>query len=241
MKTKLEAALEPLSVDERRTTFRLATGATFGIDHPPHPGEPLDIVRGLLARLAELQAAQNAIHADGDLSEEGKARRLKPVADRYAEALQDAERRMAGFASRVSEIEAQAFAPPRLDKTDIVGALRDFEVRQHVRALSADDRRALMRGLSDQPDVVAAILRSPQDLGALTKAAEKAWAERAAATSEDARTALRARELDAWGREAVASIVKASRTASPMLSREQEVAAAISGRAKPSTKPVLEA
>jgi hypothetical protein len=122
--------------------------------------------------------------------------------------LNGAEQSLVALEAKTEQHAEALYAPPRLDRADVVGGLLDQEIRNHARSLNEKGRAELGRSLQEggRFDALAAILRSPVPLhSALSDAAQAGWhAHIERVNPEGVATVTLGREANEWARRALA-------------------------------------
>lgn len=94
--------------------------------------------------------------------------------------------------------EAALLAPPRLAENDLAGALVDQEIRGFARTLRGDALSRYAASLADQPRHLAAILRSPVPIAAVSEHAAGVWRDSIVAREPQAIPLARTAEAVRW-------------------------------------------
>jgi hypothetical protein len=212
------------ATDAQRTVFKLRSGGVFAVDHPLHVnevGQPVAIVGGVLTALGNLEAATKALAEDETLSDVGRERKLEPIRVALREAVEKASQQVAFLNGEVGKMRAEVFAPPPIDKGDVVTALADQELRGLLRAATAQEARAeLMHLVSSDPRWMAAVIRSPTPMPQFTEIAQRAWVEHAAQTHPEAARTVRHQEATEWAEGTLRQI---SQVLEPVLKPQQSL------------------
>jgi hypothetical protein len=119
-------------------------------------------VNNVVDAIARYNDAVDEAAQDAHLSPEGRAARVAPQRDAAIAAFEAATTGLEKAEADVDALSNEVFAPPALAEGDVVGALRDIEIRQRYYAMPSDQQAALLARPS-APTVLAALLRDPID------------------------------------------------------------------------------
>lgn len=173
--------LEIAGTDTHATRHKLHDGSTLAIVNPPMRGEDVptethvvaEPVRHAANAFAALDLARGAAAKDQTLSDFGRKAKIAGVRTAASEAVQDASAKLDAMAETIERLEAEAYAPPKLEAGDVEGALIDQEIRNYVRGLSGKAQAEYLKSLGAQPRHVAALMRSPVPMGAVSEMATR--------------------------------------------------------------------
>jgi hypothetical protein len=159
---------------------------------------------------AEFDAGMARLKADDSISEVERMRRRLKLVEKAQAARDQIESRFAEAEAEVVAAEKAHYSWQPLPGDDIVGALRDNEIRTALRSMSEEQLapilRSLNEGLADRA-VIEAVLRAPFPMGRLSDFAQNGW--RALRDKEDP---LKRAAIDTvnsrndWGRRIVGAV-----------------------------------
>jgi hypothetical protein len=202
-------------------TVKAASGALLGVlPRPPVPwlfehenpvSAPMSTwaSQKMIETYVELDAETLKLKRDDTVSETERLRRLHLIRKKAETAIEHIE---SGFAKNEGELQAseqQHYAVPALESDDLIGAMRENEIRTVVRGMTDEERGGLMRSLDSGEDrtLLMAILRSPLKSGRLDVLAQNGW--RAIRDREDPEGLSRLnlwKSYNDWGRRIVGAV-----------------------------------
>jgi hypothetical protein len=122
----------------------------------------LGILDSAAAIEAKLQTDHAAIQSDTSRSAQWKSDEARKLATK---AVKDLHKNVLDLKREQRAVDAKRPTVPRLDKSNTVGALEDWEIRQFIRSMpSVSERVAYIHRLDNDGRIVAAIIRSAPDL-----------------------------------------------------------------------------
>ncbi len=198
------AARQP---DDKLTVYELADGSLFPVAGPPRLSdgtygpeiqEAARIVREALGQLASVEGQRRAAAADPALSAVGKRQKVEAMRQVARVGLEMARAELERLKDKTGRREAALLAPPRLADSDLAGALVDQEIRGHARTLRGEALNRYAAGLADNPRHLAAILRSPVPIAAVSDHAAGVWRDSVAVREPQAVPLARAAEAVRW-------------------------------------------
>ncbi|WP_148863274.1 hypothetical protein [Marinobacter fonticola] len=134
------------------------------------------------------------VKSDSDLTPEAKSRRVLASAEQYFNSVAPVVSELSnGMASLAEAAPRMLSAVKPLKETDVVGELRDQELRSFLRTLGPGERQKLVlaMGKGEHSELTAAVLRGPSIVSGLTDDTVKSLNRAGIATSyRDSVTAL---------------------------------------------------
>jgi hypothetical protein len=182
-----KAARQP---DGQVTVYELADGALFPVANPPRLDdqsyaseihEPARIVREALGQLACVDNRRREALADPALSEVGRREKVEEMRRVARVGLEMARAELEKLRGETARLADELHFPPRLAESDLGGALIDQEIRAYARGLRGEALSRYASGLADNPRHLAAIMRSPVPIAAVSDHAVTVWRETVAA------------------------------------------------------------
>jgi hypothetical protein len=199
-----KAARQP---DDRITVYELSDGSLFPVARPPalsdgthgpEVQEPARIVREALGHLASVDGRRREAMADPALSSVGRTQRIEEMRRIARVGLEMARAELEKTRIQAERLEGELFAPPRLAEEDLAGALIDQEIRRYARGLKGEALSRYAAGLAEAPRHLAAILRSPVPLPAVSDHAAGVWRDSVMAGHPRAAPLGRLKEAVRW-------------------------------------------
>ncbi len=130
-----------------------------------------EVQNATLLQFTEQGEAIIKVQQNGDLTPEAKSRYTMNAADAYVSVVGKAVARLnEGMASLADAAPRMLSGVAPLERGDLVGEMRDQELRAIMRGTAGNDRKALMMEINkgDQPSLAAAILRGAPIASGLT-------------------------------------------------------------------------
>jgi hypothetical protein len=204
--------------DDTGFTVKCASGAKLPLfSLPPDPFllevesetlAPLSTwaVQKILETTAEFDSGKTKLDKDDSISDIEKTRRLTKLVQKANDAREHIEGDFAKEEAAAQAFEAAHYSVPPLKADDVVGALRDHEIRNGLRAMPEQELNLFKKGLNSGEDrlILEAVLRSPLKMGRLDEFAQNGW--RALRDREDPqkRAGIDLRKsYNTWGRRIV--------------------------------------
>jgi hypothetical protein len=148
--------------------------ASFAVENPVHVPTPSWAAQHAINTLLKLDHEAVQMKRNQHLSEYGREQAMAPFKDEALKVISAAWKRFDEHRLAINNQELQRYAIPQLDRADVVGYLRDREIRDTIRALG-DKQAGIFEGASKDPELMRSILRSPMKFGALEQLAQKGW------------------------------------------------------------------
>lgn len=204
--------LKEVRSDERMTIYLLANGAQLPVLQPPGWNEGLwqsgrvkgdanevaKLVRDGLSALAVVDTARRQAAADPTLSDIGRVKRAEPLVQPALATVQGASEQLSRITEFADAEEFRVYAPPALQKDDLVGGLIDQELRNYVRSRSSAQKGALMAEMASDLRLLQAVLRAPFSLGQVSEFAGRLWREHVAENHNEAPAVAHLKEMISW-------------------------------------------
>lgn len=244
MTAKWNERLTAVQTDDRRTVYRLRGGAVFAIDHVPHYpeiGGHAQAIANVLKTVGDLDAATREVENDVTLSKVGRDRRLAPLREAAKAGLARGMTEVAEFYATAYAAEERALKPPALAPGDLVGAIRDWELRSALTAAKGPDRAKLIGELANNEHLLAAVIRAPIPIPTFSEMAPQMWREFALKNHPEGQAAAKLVEAAEWAHATLTQILRATdhEYAEPQ-TPEQIAAAATAARAGPPAPVAIE-
>jgi hypothetical protein len=202
-------------------TIKAASGALLGtLPRPPVPwllehdnptSAPIATwaAQKSIEAYAEFDSEIVKLKRDDTISETERLRRLHLIRKKTEDAMAHIELAFAAGEAEVLAAESAHYSWRPLEADDVVGALRDNEIRSGLRTMSESDIAPIMRRVNSGEDraIIEAVLRSPLNMGRFDQFAQSGW--RALRDREDPqkRAGIDLRKsYDDWGRRIVGAV-----------------------------------
>jgi hypothetical protein len=200
---------------------KAAGGATLGVlPYPPSPDllkfeNPTSAPKStwaaqkMIETYVEFEFEQSRIAKDDSISETERIRRMSKLSGKIIDAIEHIERDFAAEEADAKATEEAFYSLPQLKADDVIGALRDQEIRNGLQAMESGEKSAILRALNngEERPILEAALRSPLKMGLIDQFAKNGW--RALRDREDpqrvAGFALR-KSYNDWGRRVVGAV-----------------------------------
>jgi hypothetical protein len=186
---KMQFKIEGLPVipgtDARVTLHQMSDGSVLPMTLPPlRNGEIPDEshaaafpVKRAAEALAALDIARRNAATDKNLSDHGRAEKVKGAREAAQRAVSEAEAALGQLEANTAGLLDQALAAPKLETVDVEGALVDQEIRSYARGLNDKQRTDYMQTLKGNARHLDALLRSPVPIALITDHAKRLRAE----------------------------------------------------------------
>jgi hypothetical protein len=158
--------------------FKLPPDASiFTESQPQHIKKPDSAVQKVLNAIAVTEHRILMATRDDSLSATGRSRNLAKEAEKIVATVAEAHRDLKNFAADTQNMQRAHYEVPSLADTDVIGFLKEHEIRQHIRSLGDRAVPALMKQMLDSknPTMQLAILRSPLPFESLQGHADQGW------------------------------------------------------------------
>jgi hypothetical protein len=123
-------------------------------------------VENALATAEVFAETLKSIRADKNLSDEGRANKIKASTRSALRDVRDLAEPITGLKKKLASIMAE-IKPTAFDKTDVVGAMMRQSIRAMLKSMTLAEKAALLTGESADPAFVDSVLEGPALLSGL--------------------------------------------------------------------------